>query len=124
MKSLAYMYDLPNGGGWSPDGGSFWVRDHKAYWATGEITDLSQTGMAFRVGSSGDSKGEDYSKWTDEQRAKAEANTNREQAELRDTLRKMNVDRLALAKSARQKLTDAEWRAVVRREDIDMVSGA
>ena len=52
---------LPNGSGWSPDGGPFWKKGDFVYWSDGDITDLRDGGV-FRTMPGGYEHAEDYSK--------------------------------------------------------------
>lgn len=36
------LMDLPNGPGFSPDGGRFWVKDNLLYWQDGEVWDMTE----------------------------------------------------------------------------------
>lgn len=36
---------LPDGPGWSPDGGRCWINDNVVYWHDGEISDLNEGGV-------------------------------------------------------------------------------
>jgi hypothetical protein len=107
------MLFLPEGPGWSPDGGRFWVKDGKSYWEDGDITDLSIEGHLFRT-MPGNASGEDYSAWSEEKRSAEKAKN----ALLRDRYAK-EVAELSerdkmLVESARSKLTEDEFEAVAR----------
>ena len=86
-------YRLPDGGGWSPDGGSFWVQGELVYWADGDITKQDMHNI-FRTLDYGRPEGdgtENYSKWTPEHRAKVRAET----ARLREEYIKKEAERMA-----------------------------
>lgn len=104
--------EWPQGPGWSPDGGRYWIKGHFIYWHTGHVGDL-RDGAVFRVMPGGYQHDEDYSAWTDEHRAQVR----KEWEERRDAAKaeaeaaeKIRQGHLA---SARAKLTDEEWHAVV-----------
>lgn len=60
---------LPDGPGYSPDGGNFWCKGELVYWEDGEVTKLSDG--VFRALSY--TTGVDYSQWDDIKRAAARA---------------------------------------------------
>ena len=61
---------VPDGFGFSPASGDFEIKDNKAYWADGDITDFA-TQWCFRWMRVAD--GVHYSEWSDEQRATVKA---------------------------------------------------
>ena len=50
---------IPDGPGWSPDGGEYWVRDGKVYWEDGTVRELSKS--LFRTMPGGYQHANDYS---------------------------------------------------------------
>ena len=52
------MY-LPDGPGWSPDGGKYWVNDNRVYWHNGVMLDLREGGV-FRIMPGGYEHSENY----------------------------------------------------------------
>ena len=61
---------LTDGFGWSPDGGSFEIKNNMIYWENGDITENAGTTL-FR--SMPAKAGELYSEWSDEKRAAVKA---------------------------------------------------
>lgn len=102
---------IPQGSGFSPDGGYCFRKGNLLYWKDGDITDLSAGDFMIRYVQ--ESIGEDFSAWTDEERSKVRAAT----LAKRDAWRKKealeNIEREELQASAKAKLTDAEFAAVV-----------
>ena len=99
----------PDGNYYAPWSGLYvTVRNGTMYWQNGDITPpinnplLSPTIFAL----------EDYSKWTDEQRALAKEKweNNRKEAQAEQ------ARSIALARSAAAKLTDDEWNEIIDRE--------
>lgn len=83
------LMHLPDGPGWSPDGGYFWVKGDTLYWEDGATWDMND-GCVIRVGF-GPYECENFSAWTDEQRAAALAAA----AERREQIRK-EIDNMPL----------------------------
>ena len=50
---------LPDGPGWSPDGGKYWVNDNVVYWHDSDVSDLNEGGF-IRVMPSGFDHNENY----------------------------------------------------------------
>ena len=63
------LMHLPDGPGWSPDGGYFWVKGDTLDWEDGATWDMND-GCVIRVGF-GPYECENFSAWTDERRAAA-----------------------------------------------------
>lgn len=103
--------NLPDGPGWSPDGGKFWVKGDVLYWEDGDVWDMTDGGVIRLAG--GPFHHEDYSEWSDEKRAEVRAihAASRKIQKVNDRARKKELK--ALQKSARKKLTDAEFAAVL-----------
>jgi hypothetical protein len=68
LKEIVMQF--ADGFGYSPDSGEFQIKDNKAYWEDGDITDMS-VGV-FRWVPITKAR-EHYADWTDEQRAAAKA---------------------------------------------------
>jgi hypothetical protein len=73
---------LPQGPGWTPDGGVFWVRDNFIYWPDGDIWDMNKGQIPCRTWDPGNlDKTEDFSQWSDEKREAIRAQKEAECAE-------------------------------------------
>lgn len=105
--------EVPNGPGWSPDGGNYWAKDNVLYWHDGDITKLGP-GIAVRLGFPGSNdNGEDYSAWTDEHRAEVKAKFAADRAEYKRKQEEEEAVNEKLVESAKAKLTEDEFDAVV-----------
>jgi hypothetical protein len=108
---------MNQGPGWSPDGGRFWVRGTNIYWEDGSIGDLTTgRGVPCRVGIHNTFHNEDYSKWTDEQRAQVAARHEEARKKNKAEMDEFWKENERLCKSARAKLTEEEWDAVISSE--------
>ncbi len=106
-KPLNINRNLPEGPGYSPDGGACWIRAGKIYWADGDVTNVGNGFIRYMPME----EGEDYSAWTDEHRAKvkSESDAKREAYNREYEAEEKRVE--ALKESARLKLTDKEIEA-------------
>lgn len=108
---------LPDGPGWSPDGGDFWVKGDLLYWSDGSIWDMRDGGMIRTMpdGPTPESewhKYENFSAWSDEKRAEAVA----ENMAKREDAKKQQDEEMARIKllciSAKSKITQEEYEAI------------
>jgi hypothetical protein len=98
----------------SPDGGAFWRKDGKIYWADGDITEDGgmMREMCLIIPESEWHKYENYSAWSVEKRAEvvARVKAEREQAQKEYDAEAERIK--ALCVSAKTKLTQEEYEAV------------
>ena len=102
--------NLPDGPGWSPDGGKYWVKDGVTYWHDGQTTP-NNAGIFFRVMPGGYEHDENYAAWTPEHRAAVFAESKARYAVAEERERKEEVRISELRESARKKLTVEEAEA-------------
>ena len=107
---------LPEGPGWSPDGGKFWVKGDLLYWHDGTIWDM-RDGCIIR--SMHYDHDEDYSAWSDDKRAAVLAENRAEYAKIKAEDDCYNAERTRLRESARAKLTPEEIEACNLEDDDD-----
>jgi hypothetical protein len=105
---------MPDGPGWSPDGGYYYVRDGMIYWSDGEVGDTRKGQGPCRLGVNSDySHVEDFSQWSDEKRAAVLAETMRKRAEYAAIRKAAYEEMERLVEIARGKLTEDEFNAVM-----------
>ncbi len=110
----------PNGPGFSPDGGHFWRKDGKLYWADGDITPDGGImrempplpGHENGVPESEWHKYENYSAWSDEKRAAVLAAKKTERDAYKKEVEEEREQIKALCISAKAKLTKEEYAAI------------
>lgn len=107
---MAKFMNLPDGPGWSPDGGQFWVKGDSLYWHDGDVTDLS-AGCALRTMPGGYQHDDNYSLWTDEERALIKAESDKRYAVKLQEEQVREANRDSLRSSAKSKLTADEIEA-------------
>ena len=111
------MQRIPDGPGWSPDGGKFWVNGGVLYWEDGDAWDMTSGGV-IRTGL-GPYTHEDYSAWTDERRAEVHAEWVAHRQKWKQQRDAEEAARRALIKSAKAKLTPEEFEACLGVEFYD-----
>ena len=104
---------LPQGPGWSPAGGEFWVRGNFIYWSDGDVGDLRLGQGPCSVGFGNYEGVEDFSAWTDEHRAEVKKSFAKRRDEWARQAAEAEAARIKLVESARKKLTEEEFLAVV-----------
>jgi len=101
---------LQEGPGFSPDGGRLFVREGVIYWANGDVTPAEGPQIMIRYMPCDD--GEDYSLWTDDQRARRREEGTRQREDYQAQEEADRAAEEALVESARGKLTEEEFQAV------------
>ena len=108
---------LPDGPGWSPDGGDFWVNGDLLYWNDGSVWDMNDGGVIRTM--PGDpipesewGKYENYSGWSDEKRSALLAKAKADHDEMMAQDMSYQDEQDALIASAKAKLTTEEYGAV------------
>ena len=101
---------LPDGPGWSPDGGEYWVKNDVMYWHDGDVTRLER-GIAVRTMPI--DHGHDYSAWNDEKRAEVAEEWRLKRLAYGDQRKARERDVERWVKSAKKKITEKEWDAIV-----------
>ena len=102
---------ISQGPGYSPDGGNLWRRGNLIYWDDGQVTNLEEH-VSYIIRYMRLTNGEDYSKWTDEQRAKAKSERANQIARHKARVEELTAARDKLVESARVKITIEEFEAV------------
>lgn len=106
------IHEWPQGPGYSPDGGKYWIKGHFIYWHDGQVGDL-RDGLMIRVMPGGYHHDENYSAWSDEHRAKVKQEWAEKRAAWKKEAEEAEARRQVHLASARAKLTDDEWNAVL-----------
>jgi len=103
---------LPDGPGYSIDGGYYWVRGDSIYFNNGQV--FPNRFCPMRLGPIEPQPGtvEDFSAWSDEKRAAVLAESEARWAEAEAREQTAYESRKALCIAARAKLTADEWYAV------------
>lgn len=101
--------NLPDGPGYSPDGGKFCVKDGVLYWHDGTFRKLDGSWMVRTMPMN---HGQDYSAFSDEERAALVKKWTDQRIEYENKQRKEYEAREVLRASARLKLTEDEYNAV------------
>ena len=101
---------LPDGPGWSPDGGKFWVKGDLLYWSDGSVWDMRDGGI-IRTMPNGYQHDEDYSSWSEERRSATLSAARVEYARYAEEEKQREERRNALRASALTKLTADEAEA-------------
>jgi len=100
-----------NGPGFSPDGGNYWEKDGVLYWEDGDITVL---GPNVWLRTMDVSTGIDYSAWSDEERAAVKEKWRLKRIAAKDQYDAGWAECQRLVESAKAKVTEEEWDALIR----------